>query len=718
MGDQNQLLKDFAAPNAQGTQSSITRPNVEANNFELKPSLLSMIFPFSLRDKARAWLHSLPAGSITTWDQLSRAFLAKYFPPSKTSQMRNQITIFVQKEGESLYEAWERYKELLRMCPHHGLEKWLINHTFYNGLTYNTRMTVDAAAGGALMNKTIDEAYTLIEDMAQNHYQWANERAPQTSKGGKYEIDALDHISSKVDALFKKVESLRNPPSIDTSGNEQVNYVNNFNQKGDPFSNTYNPGWRNHPNFSYRNPPGNPMPASNFGPPGFRAPQSNFPSQKSNLENMMEKFVTTQSKLNEEFKQQQQTTNEVVKQLASKMDSLATHNKMLETQISLLYPFPKAISQMPYYAKFLKEILSNKRKLEEYEIVALTEECSAIIQNKLPPKLKDPGSFSIPCVIGNVSINRALCDLGASVSLMPMSIYKKLGIGDLKPTTISLQLADRSVKYPVGILEDVPIQVGKFFFPVDFVILEMEEDSNIPIILGRPFLATAGAIIDVKNGSLTLNIGGEKVEFDLSNTMKLPLTIDKSTHEQLANHYSPDPLEKCLVSDDSINDEDPEVVVYAQSLESTSTAPFRNAKFESLKLKPKGSTCEEDKAPIGMTPFKLVYDKSCHLPVELEHKAYWAIKLLNFDMKTAGEERKLQRHELDELRLDSYENARIYKERTKRWYDKNILRRDFNQGDMVLLFNSRLKLFPGKLKSRWSGPFQIREVFPSGVVEV
>ncbi|XP_020256161.1 uncharacterized protein LOC109833032 [Asparagus officinalis] len=414
MGDQNQLLKDFAAPNSQGTQSSITRPNVEANNFELKPSLLLMVqhnrrrlFPFSLRDKDRAWLHSLPTGSITTWDQLSRAFLAKYFPPSKTAQMRNQITSFVQKEGESLYEAWERYKELLSMCPHHGLEKWLIVHTFYNGLTYNTRMTVDAAAGGALMNKTIDEAYTLIEDMAQNHYQWANERAPHTSIGGKYEIDALDHISSKVDALFKKVKyeidaldhisskvdalfkkveglsinsvadhisskvdalfkkveglsinsvastsisceicgyvgqsalqcQLGNPPSIDTSGNEQVNYVNNFNQKGDPFSNTYNPRWRNHPNLSYRNPPENPMPASNFGPPGFRPPQSNFPSQKSNLENMMEKFVMTQSKLNEEFKQQLQTTNEVVKQLASKMDSLATHNKMLETQITQL----------------------------------------------------------------------------------------------------------------------------------------------------------------------------------------------------------------------------------------------------------------------------------------------------------------------------------------------------------------------------------------------
>ncbi|XP_020258775.1 uncharacterized protein LOC109835201 [Asparagus officinalis] len=266
-------------------------------------------------------------------------------------------------------------------------------------------------------------------------------------------------------------------------------------------------------------------------------------------------------------------------------------------------PFTEAISQMPSYAKFLKEILSKKKKLEEYETVALTEECSAIIQNKLPPKLKDPGSFSIPCVIGNVSINRALCDLGASVSLMPMSICKKLGIGDLKPTTISLQLADRSVKYPVGILEDVPIQVGKFFIQIDFVILEIEEDSNIPIILGRPFLAIVGAIIDVKNGRLSLNIGGETVEFDLSNTMKLPLTdkicymvdvIDKCTHEQVANHNSADPLEKCLVYDSSINDEDPKVAAYAQSLESTSTAPLRNAKLERLILEPKGSICEKE----------------------------------------------------------------------------------------------------------------------------
>ncbi|KAJ8748438.1 hypothetical protein K2173_003333 [Erythroxylum novogranatense] len=175
---------------------------------------------------------------------------------------------------------------------------------------------------------------------------------------------------------------------------------------------------------------------------------------------------------------------------------------------------------MPNYAKFLKEILSNKRRLEEYATVALTEESSAILQNKLPPKLQDPGSFSIPCQIGTTIIGKALCDLGASVSLLPLSVCQKLDIRELKPTTISLQLADRSIKFPIGILENVPLKVGSLFIPVDFVVLEMEEDINIPIILGRPFLATAGAIIDVKNGKMTLRVGEEEIEFNLGKAMK------------------------------------------------------------------------------------------------------------------------------------------------------------------------------------------------------
>ncbi|XP_027351109.1 uncharacterized protein LOC113862192 [Abrus precatorius] len=174
-------------------------------------------------------------------------------------------------------------------------------------------------------------------------------------------------------------------------------------------------------------------------------------------------------------------------------------------------PFVEPISQMPKYAKFLKEMLSSKKKLEEFETVRLNEECSAILLRKLPLKLKDLGSFIIPCTIGNSYFDKALCDLGASINLMLFSVFKRLGMQEPKPTSISLQLTDRLITYPKGIVEDVLVKVDKFMFPADFIILDMEEDDKVPIILGRPFLATGRTIIDVQQGKLTLRCWGGKV---------------------------------------------------------------------------------------------------------------------------------------------------------------------------------------------------------------
>ncbi|KAL1808817.1 hypothetical protein ACET3Z_025807 [Daucus carota] len=211
-------LKAFSEPKINDIQSSIVRPAIQANTFEIKPSTIQMVqnsvqfggspiedpnthirdfieicdtfkfngvtddairlrlFPFSLRDKAKGWLHSLPAGSITTWEDLAQKFLTKFFPMAKTAAIRNAITQFSQLSGETLCEAWERYKEMLRKCPHHGMPDWMVINCFYNGLGPQSRPMLDAASGGALWAKSYDEAYELIEMMAANEYQNPTQR--------------------------------------------------------------------------------------------------------------------------------------------------------------------------------------------------------------------------------------------------------------------------------------------------------------------------------------------------------------------------------------------------------------------------------------------------------------------------------------------------------------------------------------------------------------
>ncbi|GJV78107.1 reverse transcriptase domain-containing protein [Tanacetum coccineum] len=175
---------------------------------------------------------------------------------------------------------------------------------------------------------------------------------------------------------------------------------------------------------------------------------------------------------------------------------------------------------MPNYGKFLKELRSNKHKLEQISSAFLSDESFAMIQNKVPPKLRDPRSFLIPCTFSKAFSCNALADLGASINLISYSLYAKLSLETLNPTKMSIRLADRSFQHPIGIIENMLVEVGKFTFHVDFVILEMEEDSKVPLILGRPFLHTTDAVIRVRQKQLNRKTGTERMTFSIDSMMK------------------------------------------------------------------------------------------------------------------------------------------------------------------------------------------------------
>ncbi|CAN6687773.1 unnamed protein product [Malus baccata var. baccata] len=604
MEDPNKHLKEFEV-----LCSSMTPVNVDGNILKMKA------FPFSLMDKAKDWLYELAPGTVTSWESMKRAFLEKFFPTSRIILLRKKISGIQQEEGESFPTYYERFKSLVASCPQHQMKEELLLQYFYEGLLPLERQMLDASAGGALVDKTPRAAKVLIANRALNaqQYEGVGQRGPPRHQ--VHEVSSTSDLHSQLANLTSIVSQMAEgmkiqgpvvcgvcsiqghvsekcPQLIENGGWESANAIGFQSQnqsRHDPYSNTYNPGWRDHPNFKWREPQ---QPQNQGGfrqqPPGFfpktygppqNQAQSGPSASGTSLDNdALLKILTKLSNGQEDQAKAMQNQDKRVDQLEKQIGQIAEfvgHNEdellQLEEEESKLptakvvpplpqvpnvpnlpnsshkgknvsnsvhtnvfpsnVPFPSrfmqtkkeeaekdiletfrkvqvniplldAIKQVPRYAKFLKELCTTRKRMSTKEVVKVSENVSAILQRKLPPKCKDPGSFTIPCVIGNTRFESAMLDLGASINVMPYSIYASMNLGALKNDG-----------------------VNHLVFPADFYVLEMDESDHapsLPILLGRPFMKTARTKIDVYSGTLSMEFDGEVVNFNLSDSIKYP----------------------------------------------------------------------------------------------------------------------------------------------------------------------------------------------------
>ncbi|GJS95260.1 reverse transcriptase domain-containing protein [Tanacetum coccineum] len=492
-----------------------------------------MLFPFSLEGAARIWLEKEPPHSILTWEDLVSKFLNYLFPPSKTTNLKNNITNFQQKFDEMFTEAWDRFKVLLRKCPHHGFSELHQIDTFYNALTQSDQDSLNATVGGNLLNRTPRDALTIIENKSKELL-LTNKATQQAS------VKAIEEICVTCGGPHPYYECLA------TDGNtfNASAATGAYNQGGH--------GYRPQGDLNYH--------ASNqMGPPGFPPLKNEFKSSLDTRTNMIEnqnnqimnmltnltmqkqnpsgsgslpsntvanprgdvKAITTRSGvaydgptipptpslLSKDVERETEATKDKVQN--TNLGS-TTHVQPLVVQVpipepdvapkskpklSIPYPsrlndqklrekannqmlkflqifqrlhfdlsFADALLYMPKFASTFKSLLSNKEKLFELANTLLNKNCLAVLLKKLPKKLRDPDKFLIPCDFSELVECLALADLGASINLMPLSVWKKLSLPELTPTRMTLELANRSVTYPVGVAEDVIVKVEKFHF--------------------------------------------------------------------------------------------------------------------------------------------------------------------------------------------------------------------------------------------------------------
>ncbi|CAN6573225.1 unnamed protein product [Malus baccata var. baccata] len=444
MEDPNTHLKEFKM-----VCSSMTPINVDGSILKMKA------FPISLLEKAKDWLYELAPGTVTSWESMKRAFLEKFFPTSRVILLRKSISGIQQEEGESFPTYYERFKSLVSSCPQHQMKEELLLQYFYEGLLPIERQMLDASAGGALVDKTPTAAKTLIANRAlnanntkvvegpkvQNGMQNRDKRMDELEKGGVETAKAITLRSGKEVGTEPKPSKSALKEDEKLQIEEEENQAKATTRVETPMSQP-----PKHSNSAIIGKEGPIQVNSNVIPPNVP-----FPSR----------FL--QAKNEEEEK-----------------DVLETFRK-----VHVNIPLLDAIKQIPKYAKFFKKLCTTRKRIREKEVVHVSENVSALLQRKLPPKCKDPGK--------------------------------------LKNDGVIIQLADRSNAYPKGVLEDVLVQVDHLIFPADFYVLDMEDSTHSPpspLLLGRPFMKTTQTKIDVAKGAVTMAFGGDMINFKISESVE------------------------------------------------------------------------------------------------------------------------------------------------------------------------------------------------------
>nr|GEX23347.1 reverse transcriptase domain-containing protein [Tanacetum cinerariifolium] len=576
------------ASTIEGYEDAIIVPQINANNFELKQTLINLVqsnqftgrqdphnhrffnkvtstfthpevpnttiklllFPFSLEEEARIWLDKEPPRSILTWEDLVSKFINQFFPPSKTTYLRNEITNFIQKPNETFNEAWEHFKDLLRQCPHHVFSELHQLDTFYNALNPNDQDALDSAAGGNFLDKIPRECLSIIESKSKVRYSRsrvtdvrANANAPppiSSSQSNSFDLQHIaasleDKLDIRMNRFEKSLNDMKNSfitPTAPLKAVAEQDFQKKFEQKQDDFQNQMmnfmQSLYNNKPSsssslpsntilnpkgeakaittrsgMSYKEPP-IPPPGVDQQEPTEETTDTELPSPEDiqpplvQVEVQVDKpaeessVVILKAKANLPYPSRLQK-----EKLREKDDILAAKFMEIFRDLHFELSFADALVHMPKFAPMFKKLLNNKDKLIELTKTPLNENCSTVVLKKLPEKLGDPGRFLIPCDFLEFDNCLALADLGASINLMSLSIWKKLRLPTLNDTKMVLELADRTISKPTGVAENVFVKVGKFYFPADFVVLDFVADPRVPLILGRLFLSTAHAIINV-----------------------------------------------------------------------------------------------------------------------------------------------------------------------------------------------------------------------------